>query len=98
MLQKYGYFILMSIMSIIILVLSLVVDMQYKEINNIKTSVVSYCDESYRCAVDTIVITNFIKEDIRDDEEIIRKCDRIIEYMSRSRDFSQKVRESLLTK
>lgn len=88
----------MSIMSIIILVLSLVVDMQYKEINNIKTSVVSYCDESYRCAIDAIVIANFIKEDIKNNEEVIRKCDRIIEYMSRSRDSSQKVRESLLTK
>ena len=97
MLQKYGYFILISIMSLIILILSLVVDMQYKEISGIKNSVISYCDDSYRCAVDSIIIINFIKQDTYN-EEIIRKCDRVIEYMSRSRDFSQKIRESLLTK
>jgi hypothetical protein len=95
--NKYLYAITWIAMVVALLVFVTTVNTHYQEEIKNNNFAISSCEESMQYDADAITIVNYIKSDSAN-EEVVRKCDRVLEYISRSKEATSRTKDALLRK
>lgn len=94
--NKFVYALIICISAALLFICTSTLSSQYQEEMKRHNYAISSCEETLEYTSDALIIINYIKTDCSDREEVVRKCDRITEYLTRSKDSTTRVKDIML--
>ena len=94
--SRFVYALIICISAALIFICTSTLSNHYQEEIRRHNLAIMECEETIEYTSDALTIISYIKSDCSDREEVVRKCDRITEYLTRSKDSTTKVKDIML--